>query len=109
MRIAIDAMGGDNAPFEIVKGVDIAANEFKDLNILLIGDKPRIKECYKELNRESPSNITILHTDVEVTMEDDPMIVMKEKNDSSMAIGLKSSKRVMLMPLSAQAVQEHCT
>ena len=92
MRIAIDAMGGDNAPFEIVKGVDIAANEFKDLNILLIGDKPRIKECYKELNREIPSNITILHTDVEVTMEDDPMIVMKEKNDSSMAIGLKELK-----------------
>lgn len=92
MRIAIDAMGGDNAPFEIVKGVDIAAKEFKGLDILLIGDKPKIKECYKELNKEIPSNITILHTDIAVTMEDDPMIVMKEKNNSSMAIGLKELK-----------------
>ena len=92
MRIAIDAMGGDNAPFEIVKGVDIAVNEFSDLDVLLIGDKAKIKECYKQLNKEIPNKITILHTDVEVTMEDDPMIVMKEKNNSSMAVGLKELK-----------------
>jgi glycerol-3-phosphate acyltransferase PlsX len=45
-----------------------------------------------ELNASLPSNVTIVHTDVFVTMEDDPMIVMKEKNNSSMAIGLKMLK-----------------
>ena len=39
-----------------------------------------------------PQNIKIVHTDVVITMEDDPMVVMKEKSDSSMAVGLKLLK-----------------
>ncbi len=89
MRIAIDAMGGDNAPFEIVKGVDIASKEHTDVQIILVGDKNKIEECYNQLDTSMAENITILHTDVAVTMEDDPMVVMKEKDKSSMAIGLK--------------------
>ena len=92
MRIAIDAMGGDNAPFEVVSGAVLSAKEHADVEIILIGDETAINDCFKELAVEKPSNMSIIHTDVVVTMEDDPMVVMKEKNNSSMAIGLKLLK-----------------
>lgn len=92
MVIAVDAMGGDNAPFEVVKGVNEAAKGLKDVEILLIGDENKINDCFKELEAEKPANVNILHTECFVTMEDDPMIVMKEKNNSSLAIGLKELK-----------------
>ena len=92
MNIAVDAMGGDNAPFQVVKGVYDAALENSEIQITLIGDETKIKAFMDELNASMPENVTIVHTDVFVTMEDDPMIVMKEKNDSSMAIGLKMLK-----------------
>lgn len=90
MNIAIDAMGGDNAPYEIVKGVYNAAKEYNDITFTLLGDNNAIEICLNDC--EKLDNIKIIHTNSFVTMEDDPMIVMKEKNDSSMAIGLKMLK-----------------
>ena len=92
MNIAVDAMGGDNAPFEVVKGVYDASLENSKIRINLIGDESKINNCLEELGVTKPENVTIVHTDVFVTMEDDPMVVMKEKNNSSMAIGLKMLK-----------------
>ena len=92
MRIAIDAMGGDNAPFEIVKGVHIASSQCKDTEIVLIGDTNAINSCFQELGVNKPENVSLIHTDIVVEMDDDPMVVMKEKNDSSMATGLKLLK-----------------
>lgn len=93
MKIAIDAMGGDNAPLEIVKGTDIAAREYNDVSFILIGDQDKIKECFsREIKLDIPKNIEIVHTSVAVSMQDDPMVVMKEKADSSMAVGLSMLK-----------------
>ncbi|MBQ3018529.1 MAG: phosphate--acyl-ACP acyltransferase, partial [Clostridia bacterium] len=92
MRIAIDAMGGDNAPLEIVKGTYLSAVENPAVDILLIGDKAKILEAFKEIEGEFPNNVKIVHTNVKISMEDDPMVVMKEKSDSSMAIGLSMLK-----------------
>ena len=47
MKIAIDAMGGDNAPLEVVKGVSIAASENKETELILIGDEAKISDCFK--------------------------------------------------------------
>ena len=92
MKIAVDAMGGDNAPFEVVKGVSIAAPLDDKVEIVLIGDTEKINECFLKLNTSIPKNVSIVHTDVSITMEEDPMVIMKEKNDSSMALGLKMLK-----------------
>ncbi|MBQ8145285.1 MAG: phosphate acyltransferase PlsX [Clostridia bacterium] len=95
MKIAVDAMGGDNAPFEIVKGAYIASEHCKsnkDIEIVLLGDKVKILSCFSEISDNISNNISIIHTDVVITMDDDPMMVMKEKNNSSMAIGLKMLK-----------------
>ncbi len=92
MKIAIDAMGGDNAPLEIVKGAYNASCELQEIEIILIGDEAKIMDSFADIGEKIPSNIKILHTDIEITMEDDPMIIMKEKNNSSMAIGLSMLK-----------------
>jgi glycerol-3-phosphate acyltransferase PlsX len=92
MRIAIDAMGGDNAPLEIVKGAYMVYSECDDIELTLIGDEKQILDSFVEIGQPIPQNLKIVHTDVYVTMDDDPMIVMKEKNDSSMAIGLQMLK-----------------
>lgn len=90
MNIAIDAMGGDNAPYEIVKGVYNAALLRPDVNMTLLGDNESISKCFE--NNVLPSNLSVIHTNSFVTMDDDPMIVMKEKNDSSLAVGLNMLK-----------------
>ena len=90
MNIAIDAMGGDNAPYEIVKGVYNAALLRSDVNMTLLGDNESISKCFE--NNVLPNNLSVIHTNSFVTMDDDPMIVMKEKNDSSLAVGLNMLK-----------------
>ena len=90
MNIAIDVMSGDNAPYEIIKGACVSAKKHFDIKFTLIGDENIISN---ELSKyESLDNIEIMHTSQVLTMEDDPMSVMKEKSDSSMAIGLRALK-----------------
>ena len=92
MKIAVDAMGGDNAPLEIVHGTYMASQENEDVEITLIGDEKQILESFNKLEISIPNNITIFHTDVSIDMADDPMSIMKEKSNSSMAIGLQLLK-----------------
>ena len=60
MNIAIDAMGGDNAPKEIVVGVYNAAKERPNIIFTLLGDEKSINNCLKDC--ENLSNIKIIHT-----------------------------------------------
>lgn len=92
MNIVVDAMGGDNAPLQVVKGALDAALEYKNVKITLVGDENKIRESAKELEMLIPENVSIVHTSVAVTMDDDPMIVVKEKSDSSMSVGLRLLK-----------------
>ena len=87
MRIIVDAMGGDNAPLEILKGVCTAADEFT-ASYILVGDKAQIEKVAEE-NSLDISRFEIVHTETYITMEDDALSVMRAKNDSSMSIGLK--------------------
>jgi len=90
MKIAIDAFGGDNAPLEIIKGAILARDEKKvgDFNLILVGDESHIKACAAENNLDL-KGIEIQHAATKITMTDDPNVVVKEKKDSSMAVGLK--------------------
>ena len=47
MKIAVDAMGGDFAPLEIVLGSIAAVHEYDTMDIVLVGDKNKIKEILK--------------------------------------------------------------
>jgi len=85
--IAIDAMGGDNAPNEIVKGAVEALKEIES-NILLIGDEDKIQNVLKTLTYDK-ERIDIIHTTEIIENEDKPVKAIKSKGDSSMVVGLK--------------------
>lgn len=87
MRIIVDAFGGDNAPLEIIKGCVLAVKEY-DVHITLTGDENIIKEVFLE-NSFSMNNIDIFNCSQVITMDDSADSVLKEKKDSSMAVGLR--------------------
>lgn len=91
MKIIVDAFGGDNAPNEIIKGCAEALEETHDLQLVLSGNKEKILQAAAELGlSEAVSKMDILDCDEVITMEDDPMSVIKEKKNSSMAVGLRA-------------------
>ncbi len=80
-------MGGDRAPEETLKGVCQAAEEY-NATYILVGDKNEMERVASE-NGLDIRRFDIVHTETVITMEDDPLCVVRAKNDSSMAIGLK--------------------
>lgn len=89
MKILVDAMGGDNAPDEIIKGALLAASEV-DATIVLLGDETIIKN--KLGKGKIPENIEIKHTSEVITAEDIPTKAIKTKKDSSMVVGFTMIK-----------------
>ena len=87
MKIAVDAMGGDNAPKAIVEGVVLAANEFKEMEFILYGNEETIKPY---LSNES--NIRIVHTDEKIESEDDPIRSIRRKKNASMVLAAQAVK-----------------
>ena len=82
--VAIDAMGGDHAPDEIIKGVAEASREY-DARYLLVGDKTKIENA---LNRYTPKSgsIEIVHTDESIGMDERPRSALEAKSRASIAI-----------------------
>lgn len=87
MRIIIDAMGGDNAPLEIIKGAMLAVEEY-GVDIVLVGDENKINSCIND-NNINLVNTEIVNADTVITMHDDPKSVLKAKAGSSMAVGFR--------------------
>lgn len=88
MKILLDAMSGDNAPLEIIKGASMAAQAYPEHKLVLVGDENVISDiCVK--HNISVEGIEILHAPSVITMEDKPLAVVREKRDSSMSVGLK--------------------
>ena len=89
MRILIDAMGGDHAPNEIVKGAIDAAKEF-DVQIVLVGKGEAILKSLSALGLDTlPKGVEIANADDVVDMHDDPATVVRKRKDSSMVVGLR--------------------
>ncbi len=87
MKIIVDAFGGDNAPAEIIKGSMLACDEY-NVDIILTGDKNKINECVNK-NGIDLKKTEIVDAGEVITMHDDAKSVLKEKSDSSMAVGFR--------------------
>ena len=88
MRIIVDAMGGDNAPLEIVKGA-LAGQKHWGVDIVLTGDENAIREALTRCGQpEVPAGMEIISTSQTVEMCDDPATVFRRKKDTSMGVGL---------------------
>lgn len=80
MRIAVDAMGGDYAPREIIKGALQAVEEYK-LAVVLVGDEDRLKS---ELGACGASGlVSIVHAPEVVDMREHPAVAVRRKKNSS--------------------------
>ncbi|MEH6992086.1 phosphate acyltransferase PlsX [Neobacillus drentensis] len=81
MKLAIDAMGGDHAPKEIVIGAMKAVETFSDIHITLVGDEAKIKEYLTNSER-----INILHTTEVILGTDEPVRAVRRKKTASMVL-----------------------
>ena len=88
MKIIVDAMGGDNAPQEIVKGAVRARREL-GVEIELVGRREEVEAC---LAAEGCTDIPVVDAREVITMEDDPSTATRRKKDSSMAVALTRLK-----------------
>lgn len=85
-KIILDAMGGDNAPGEIIEGARLALNKFNDVYITFVGKKEVIDKFIKE---DMPRDrFGIVDAREEIEMAEPPVAAVRHKKDSSLVVGL---------------------
>ena len=82
MRIAIDAMGGDNAPFASLAAVELAAREFPDDHFVVLGDI----EILRTKIDSKLQNVEIVHASDVITADDEPVRAVRSKPNSSLVM-----------------------
>lgn len=92
IKIAVDAMGGDNAPSEIVKGAVEAVSERSDITVCLTGQEDIIK---KELEKYTykKEQIEIVPASEVIETGEPPVNAIRKKKDSSIVVGMNLVKR----------------
>lgn len=87
MKIGLDMMGGDFAPLEAVKGVKLYCDKKdKEVHLVLVGDQEQLLPLLKEQELD-PAGFTIVHASQVIDMHEHPTKALKEKTNSSIAIG----------------------
>lgn len=88
MNIGLDMMGGDFAPLEAIKGIKLFRESDEGIMLTLFGDESKINSLIQEysLNKE---NLTVINTTQVIDMHEHPTKAMREKPDSSIAVGFK--------------------
>ena len=89
MKIIIDAMGGDNAPGEIVKGTLAAAAKRPELELVLVGKEDQVRQA---MGGQVPANVSVVNATEVIEICDDPATAFKHKKDSSITVGLNLLK-----------------
>ena len=94
IRIAVDAMGGDKAPGEIVRGAALGAKEYSDVNLILVGEASLIENELRTLEvaglaSEVRERISIHHAGEVVQMGESPALALRKKKDASIRRALE--------------------
>ncbi len=92
MKIVIDAMGGDNAPNEIVKGATLALAQDKQLEVVLVGDDEAICRCLIG-EKYDCNRLEIVDAKDVITNDDSPTMAIKTKKDSSLVKAFETLNR----------------
>lgn len=82
MRIAVDALGGDNAPDAIIAGAVAAAKRLTGDEILLVGDG----ETLERLGSDKPENLSVRESGGAIGMEEDPAGALRSRPDASVSV-----------------------
>ncbi len=91
LKIVVDAMGGDHAPVEIIKGALLALKEREDFKIVFTGDETVIKAELAKYTYDA-SRVEVVHCSEVITNDDIPTQAIRAKKDSSLVVGLKLLK-----------------
>ena len=91
VKVAVDAMGGDNAPSEIVKGAVEAVKERKDISVVLVGNQPVVEEELAKYQYPK-EQMEIRHASEVILTEEPPVNAIRSKKDSSIVVGMKMVK-----------------
>ncbi len=88
MKIIVDAMGGDYAPVEIIKGALEAVKEF-GIEVVLVGDEQKINP---ELAKYNPEKVTVVHAPEVIGMGEPPAAALRKKKNSSIVLSTRLVK-----------------
>jgi glycerol-3-phosphate acyltransferase PlsX len=92
-RIAVDAMGGDLGPSEVVAAVKLALSQSLNLNpITLVGDEAVLRPIIAHYGLSRSERVSVLHASEVITMDDKPLVALKRKKDSSMVRAIELVK-----------------
>ena len=93
VRIALDAMGGDQGPDVLVAGAVQAVNARKDLEVTLIGDEELLRASLRAQSTPHPERLHIVHASEVVGMGESPFEAVRKKKDSSVAVAFRLQKQ----------------
>jgi len=91
IKVAVDAMGGDNAPAEIVKGSVEAVNEHENIQVILAGKEDLIAEELKKYTYKEEQVKVVNATEV-IEMAEPPVMAIRKKRDSSIVVAMNLVK-----------------
>jgi glycerol-3-phosphate acyltransferase PlsX len=83
VNVAVDAMGGDNAPQEIVKGAINAVHESEKVKVFLTGTEEMVKECLAGQSYDAERLLVVPTTEI-IENAEPPVLAIQKKKDSSM-------------------------
>ncbi|MFM7886336.1 MAG: phosphate acyltransferase PlsX, partial [Pseudanabaena sp.] len=92
MRIAVDAMGGDFAPREVVEGAILAQTQL-GVDIALVGDREILANYLKQHNYKESDRLEIVPSEGIIEMDDEPLEGLRRKPNSSIAVAMNLVKR----------------
>ncbi len=92
VKVVVDAMGGDNAPGEIVKGAVQAVISHENIHVILTGQEDVVK---KELAKYTypAERVEVVHTSQVIETAEPPVAAIRSKKDSSIVVGLSKVRR----------------
>lgn len=91
ITVAVDAMGGDNAPKEIIKGAVLAVAERKDIKVILVGKEDVIQKELSEYDYDK-ERIKVIHAEDIITNDEAPVMAIRRKKNSSIVVALNLVK-----------------
>ncbi|MCI7107209.1 MAG: phosphate acyltransferase PlsX [Lachnospiraceae bacterium] len=91
-KVALDAMGGDNAPGEIVKGAVNAVSSRSDIKVFLVGQEDVVKEELKKYQYPD-GQIEVIHAPEIIEMAEPPVQAIRKKKQSSLVVGMNMVKQ----------------
>lgn len=87
VNVAVDAMGGDNAPEQIVKGAVEAVNANREIKVFLVGKEPVIKEELAKYTYDM-TQVEVVHASEVIETAEPPVMAIRKKKDSSIVKAL---------------------